>query len=110
MKRVYTAESLIDGQLVVDLLAQAGVPSLLFNQNAQGGFGDLPVTYPEVWVKRNFDQEKARHLIDEFENRPCPGRALDKTCDTCREPNPATFDVCWQCNTPLPPADLSAQP
>lgn len=99
MKRVYTAESLIDGQLVVDLLAQAGVPSLLFNQNAVGGFGDLPVTYPEVWVKRDLDLEKARQAIDRFENSPLP--ATDKACDTCSEPNPATFEICWQCNAPL---------
>ena len=55
MKRVYTAESLIDGQLVVDLLARAGVPSILFNQNAGGGLGELPVTHPEVWLKRDLD-------------------------------------------------------
>lgn len=102
MKRVYTAQSLIDGQLVVDLLARAGVPSLLFNQNAQGGLGDLPVTHPEVWVKRNFDEQKARRAIREFENRPPP--ALDKTCGTCLERNPSTFDICWRCDTPLPPA------
>lgn len=60
MKRVYTADSLIDGQLVIDLLTNAGVPCLLFNQSAAGGLGDLPVTYPEVWVKRNRDTEKPR--------------------------------------------------
>lgn len=100
MKRVYTAQSLIDGQLVVDLLAQAGVPSLMFNQNAQGGLGDLPVTHPEVWVKRNFDAGKARRAIREFESRPLP--ASDKICRACRECNPATFDICWRCSAALP--------
>lgn len=99
MKRVYTAQSLIDGQLVVDLLAQAGVPCLLFNQNAQGGLGDLPVTHPEVWVKRNFDAGKARRAIVAFENRPPP--AVDRLCGVCRELNPATFDICWRCNAAL---------
>jgi len=98
MKRVYTAQSLIDGQLVVDLLAHAGVPSLMFNQNAQGGLGDLPVTHPEVWVKRNFDEGKARRAIREFENRPLP--AGDKAC-ACGERNPATFDICWRCSAAL---------
>lgn len=99
MKRVYTAESMIDGQLVVDLLSQVGIPCLLFNQNAVGGFGDLPVTYPEVWVKRDLDLEKARRTVTDFENSPLP--ASDKTCTTCHEPNPSTFDVCWQCNALL---------
>lgn len=99
MKRVYTAESLIDGQLVVDLLNLAGVPCLLFNQNAVGGLGDLPVTYPEVWVKRDLDLEKAHRAIADFENRPRP--TTTKTCATCGENNPATFDICWQCNAAL---------
>lgn len=99
MKRVYTAESLIDGQLVVDLLTVADVPCLLFNQNAVGGFGDLPVTYPEVWVKRDFDVEKAAREIARFENSPPP--PTNKTCATCGENNPATFDICWQCNAAL---------
>jgi len=99
MKCVYTAESLIDGQLVVDLLASAGVPSLLFNQNAQGGFGDLPVTYPEVWLKRNLDLEKARRIIHQFETCPLP--AVNKPCSNCGEINPATFEICWQCHTIL---------
>ncbi len=100
MKCVYTAQSLIDGQLVVDLLAAAGVPCLLFNQNAMGGLGDLPVTYPEVWVTRDRDAQKARRAITHFENTPPP--ATNKTCPTCTEPNPTTFEVCWRCDTPLP--------
>ena len=99
MKCVYTAESLIDGQLVADLLAHAGVPCQLFNQNAVGGFGDLPVTYPEVWVKRDHDAEKAAREIEHFENSPPP--PTNRFCATCGENNPATFDVCWRCDGAL---------
>lgn len=98
MKRVYTAESLIDGQLVVDLLAHNGVPSLLFNQNAGGALGELPVTRPEVWVRRDADCEKARRAIARFE-RP-PPRA-DAACGVCDEMNPAGFEICWRCESPL---------
>lgn len=99
MKLVYTAESLIDGKLVVDLLGQVGIPGLLFNQNAVGGFGDLPVTYPEVWVERDADAKKALRAIARFENSPAP--ALDKTCGVCAERNPTTFEICWQCNAEI---------
>ncbi|MGI9309980.1 MAG: DUF2007 domain-containing protein [bacterium] len=99
MKRVYTAESLIDGQMIVDLLAHNGVPSLLFNQNAQGGIGDLPVTYPEVWVKRDFDQSKARRMIADFETQPPP--TSDLRCRRCSEWNPSTFEICWKCHGAL---------
>ncbi len=99
MKRVYTAETLIDGQMVMDLLSVAGIPCLLFNENMVGGLGELPVTYPEVWVQNDRDQAKALGLIDDFENAPPP--ATNKPCTTCGEYNPDTFDVCWQCNTGL---------
>ena len=99
MKLVYTAESLIDAQLVRDLLSHAGVPNLLFNANAVGGFGDLPVTYPEVWVRRDRDAAKARRAIHEFENRPPP--ADERVCARCAETNPATFEICWRCHAPL---------
>ena len=101
MKCVYTAESLIDGQLVVDILTAAGVPCLLFNQNAVGGFGDLPMTYPEVWIKRDRDADKAVREITKFENAPPP--PTDKPCPTCNEINPATFEVCWRCDGALNP-------
>ena len=98
MKRVYTANSLADGQLVVDLLARAGVPSMLFNQNAAGGLGELPVTHPEVWIQRDLDNAKARREIENFENAPPPATVI---CANCKEKNPANFEVCWQCNAAL---------
>ncbi|MGR3915226.1 MAG: DUF2007 domain-containing protein [Gammaproteobacteria bacterium] len=107
MKRVYTAESLIDGQLVVDLLARAGLPSILFNQNAGGGLGELPVTHPEVWLKRDLDHPRARRAIERFErSRPPP---CDVTCAVCQESNPATFEICWQCNAPLTGAGVYSE-
>lgn len=99
MKLVYSAESLIDAQLVVDILHHAGIASLLLNQNAMGGFGDLPMTYPEVWIKRDRDENKARREIIRFENRPLP--ATNRACTVCTETNPATFEICWRCYTPL---------
>ena len=99
MQRVYIAESLVDGQLIIDHLNQAGIPSALFHQNASGGLGDLPVTYPEVWIKRDMDLEKALHVINRFVSMPLP--ASDQLCRQCGESNPATFEICWQCLTPL---------
>lgn len=100
MKLVYTAESLIDGRLVMDMLNHAGVPCLLFNENSMAGFGDLPATYPEVWAQRDGDLDKAKLCIVEFEQ--CELSNRHKTCNTCCERNPATFDICWQCHMPLP--------
>lgn len=99
MKLAYTAESLIDAQLVIDALRMSGIPCLLHHSHAVGGFGDLPVTYPEVWVRRAADLPKARRAITAIVNRALP--ADNRDCATCNEKNPATFDICWRCYTPL---------
>lgn len=99
MQRVYIAETLVDGQLIINHLNEAGIPSVLFHQNASGGLGDLPVTYPEVWIKRDMDLEKALHTINRFVSMPLP--LSNQLCGQCGETNPATFEICWQCLTPL---------
>ena len=103
MRKIYIADSLIDGQLLIDYLSENGVPAALFHQNSQGGLGELAVTYPEVWIKRDTDANKAQNLIHQFENRPSPVTNL--YCSQCEEPNPGSFEICWKCRTPL---DLSS--
>ncbi len=99
MQRVYIAESLVDGQLMVDRLNNADIAAELFHQNALGGLGDLPVTYPEVWIKRDLDLEKAVHVINQFANQTVPTNT--QLCAQCGESNPTTFEICWSCLTPL---------
>ena len=104
MLRIYTAESLVDAQLVLDLLDQAGVPAELFNGNASGALGELPVIYPEVWIKRNLDENKANRVIQKFTESFLaePEKLVSLLCGECGENNPHSFEICWQCHTPLP--------
>ena len=96
MKRVYVAESLVDGQLVVIALANVDVPARVVHENAVGALGELPMVHPEVWIERDLDYEKALWTIDRFEQAPdCD---LSVTCRRCHEENPASFEICWQCH------------
>ncbi len=99
MRRVYIADTLVDGQLVLDHLVHNGIEAEMFHQNSPGGLGELAVTWPEVWIKRNSDNNQALALIDQFEQRPSP--VHDLYCPQCNETNPDNFDICWQCGTPL---------
>jgi hypothetical protein len=99
MKRVYIADTLVDGQLVLDLLQEAGITARLFNQNAQGGLGELPVSPPEVWILRNRDEAQAGKLVRSFKDRRIPRHSLP--CMTCGEHNPESFEICWQCHQAL---------
>ena len=99
MLKIYTAESLIDAQLVIDLLDQAGVPAELFNVNVSGALGELPVIYPEVWIRRNLDESKANLVIKSFTAEP--PNTVSLRCSICNENNPHSFEICWQCYNPL---------
>lgn len=91
----------MDGQLLVDYLVQHGIEAEMFHQNSQGGLGELAVTWPEVWIKHDSDSNRARLLIEQFDNRPSPAHHF--FCPQCNEPNPDTFEICWQCGIPLNP-------
>jgi hypothetical protein len=101
MFKLYAAENLQAAYLIQQQLTQAGIPCQILNEYAQGGVGELSFTqaYPEIWLDDTRHIEQARQIIARFEqgdknvaNRPCPH---------CHEPNPATFEVCWRCQTPL---------
>jgi hypothetical protein len=102
--RVYIAESLVDAQLMVDLLEQAGVPAELFNGNASGALGELPVIYPEVWIRRDLDENKAHRVVASFTTSFTAetGENISLRCSECGESSPHSFEICWQCHSPLP--------
>lgn len=96
MRKVYTAANLQDAHIVLGLLEAAGIEATILNVNAQGGLGEIPFTqtYPELWLKKQRDLQRARRLIDEFER---PIRAPSVRCAGCGEDNPGTFEICWNC-------------
>ncbi len=100
MLRVYIAESLVDGKLIQDRLESDGIPAELFNQNGSAGLGELPVSYPEVWIRRDLDWDKATHIIQSVFEQQSEPRML--RCPRCQENNPDTFEICWLCQSALP--------
>ena len=97
MKRLRRAPSLPDAHILCGVLQRAGIEALVFNENAQGGVGQLPVAdaLPEVWVARESDYDRARSVLDEFERTPRDTGT--RRCPACGEDNPAHFQVCWKC-------------
>ncbi len=97
MKRIYSAASLPEAHLLLHQLREQGIQALVFNENAQGGVGELPFThaYPEVWIDNPEDERRARRIVSEFENGSRTER--NRKCSECGEYNPATFEICWHC-------------
>jgi hypothetical protein len=101
VKRIYSAATLPDAHLVLGLLAQAGIDAKVFNENAQGGMGEIPFTHawPEVWIVDERDAPRARELVRQFE-RPQAATGA-KRCAACGEENPGNFQVCWHCGAEI---------
>ena len=99
MIRLYRAANLPEAHLIKDLLAQEGIESFVFNENAQSGAGQLPLTeiYPEVWVAKDRDLANARSVVQRFEKSATSPAAVDRVCGACGQMNPAGFEICWNC-------------
>lgn len=101
MKKLYSAASLPDAHLIRNLLDQAGIEARVFNENAQGGVGQLPVmeACPQIWIVNERDLQRARQLLEAFEHMPAIRSNL--RCQQCSEDNPTTFQLCWNCGSSL---------
>ena len=102
MRRAYTAAHLPDAHLLVHSLEAHGIPARVFRESLQGGIGELPHIYPEVWIDDESDWERARALVRKFEQDVTHHKGVSR-CPRCHEENPASFEICWQCGTALPP-------
>ena len=100
MIKAYSAANLQDAHILLGLLRAAGIDALILNANAQGGLGEIPFThtYPEIWLERSSDLERARPLFERFERAPAGVPSL--RCPACGEENPADFEICWNCAAP----------
>ena len=96
MKLVYTHPSNIAVAQARNALDLAGIESTLRNEYASGALGELaPIdTWPELWVVRDRDFERARLVL---QNARAELDAADWHCDACQMNSPDTFDFCWHC-------------
>jgi len=94
--KVYSAPTLPDAHLIAALLAQEGIEARVFNENAQGGLGEIPFihAWPEVWVIDERHVERARQVIRALERTDTRSQVV---CAACGEANPSNFQLCWNC-------------
>lgn len=100
MKLVYTNENKIIVENIRNLLAMEGIESVLRNEYAGGGMGELPPveTWPEIWVEPE-DYSRAEVLVDNLMNAAPKEGWL---CRGCGEENAAAFEICWNCQSQKP--------
>ena len=103
MKRVFSSENTIDVWQIRNLLEVADIKVIVKNADMHSAYGEVPFveSWPEVWVERAVDYNRALAIVDEYldgddEHRP------DWRCRGCREWNGANFAICWNCQKPAP--------
>lgn len=97
MKRVYVSHSPLQVAHMRNLLELEGIRCRTRHMGLVGGAGELPPTaiWPELWVERALDADRAERIIRDAE-RPLPGGDA-WTCPVCGELLEPQFDACWRC-------------
>jgi len=87
--------------ILKDVLAMNGINAHVFNEHASSIVGEVPpdVALPEVWLDDEADKPRAMAVLREYQMRR--NRAGVLFCPSCREENPATFEICWSCGAML---------
>ena len=74
MQRIYEPENLLEGQMLVDMLASEGIEAHLLGQHLVGAMGELPACGLLGLVVAEPYAERARTLIAEYNAaQPVPG-------------------------------------
>lgn len=101
MLKLYTAADLPEAHLLLGLLRQAGIEAQVLNRYAQGASGEIPLDQarPQIWLADPAAAEAATKIIQDYERQPPASEWL--YCPVCKERNPATFEICWNCGNEL---------
>ncbi|MFO1407589.1 MAG: DUF2007 domain-containing protein [Steroidobacteraceae bacterium] len=97
MRRVHSAESVLEVAHLRNLLEHEGIECFVLHDRLAGALGEIPFVecWPELWVREDGQERHARRLI---ERALAPGdRGEPWTCDRCGERIEAQFSECWNC-------------
>ena len=96
MKAVYTHENIALVQNARNLLQNNSIQTVLKNEFASGGAGDLvpAETWAELCVLNDEDYPRALELLSVLSDK---ANEPDWLCGSCNELNGAMFESCWNC-------------
>lgn len=99
---VYQAKDSIEAELLLQRLADRGIPSAVQNGFLQGMLGELPLSVrPTVCVLEERDQSAALLCVREMEVALTAPELPDVLCRNCGDTSPGNFEACWNCRAEL---------
>jgi hypothetical protein len=97
MRKIHSAESLLEIAHLRNVLLTAGIDCVVRNDRLGGVLGEIPFLecWPELWVRDPRDTLRARGLIDEALRPATPDEPW--LCPGCGERIEPQFTQCWRC-------------
>ena len=96
MRKVFTHENRMIVFNMKNLLQTAGIETVVINEFAAGGVGDLSAfdTWPELWLEDESRCAEAEAIMRDVQANN-GGRPW--FCRGCQEQNDVAFQICWNC-------------
>jgi len=97
MRKVHTAESMVEIAHLRNILESAGIACVVRNERLAGAMGEIPFVecWPELWVREPGQALRARGLIDAALQPVAGGECWQ--CPGCGERVEPQFAQCWRC-------------
>ena len=98
MRKVHSADSIVEIAHLRNVLQTAGIDCIVRNERLATLAGEIPFVecWPELWVCRSGDALRARGLID-LALAAADDEGPAWTCAGCGETVEPQFAVCWRC-------------
>ena len=96
MKKVYTNQNIALVGTMRSYLEENNIASVYRNEFSSSVMGEVPIfdVWPELWVSDEVS-EQAVELLKLLQKKSI--LRSDWFCKSCKESNPSTFEICWQC-------------
>ena len=97
MKKLTSADSIVTIHHYKNLLEAEGIPCEIRNEHLGGVLGEMPFpeVWPQLWVVRDLDFDRAKQLITNDATQESP--TAEWRCKQCGEVNEGQFAACWNC-------------
>jgi len=97
LRKVHTAESIVEIAHLRNLLEAEGIACVVRNDRLASIVGEIPFVecWPELWVVENGNYLKAKALVEDM-LQAAPARDAWR-CGRCGETIEGQFEVCWNC-------------
>ena len=99
-EKVYKAANSYEAHFIKGLLKKYSIESKLLGENLSIVIGELPidVLQVDIFVEKN-QIKKTKDILSEYKNNFSLDQSKeDWKCSACKNFNPSSFEVCWNCD------------